>query len=334
MHPILEKIYELLPIDKKQRNNGWIYFDAVCCEEFGNENKDKKKRGNILFSDDSCTYNCFNCHYTAGFKLGQYMSKKFINLLKWMGTSPKDLNDLLLMVREYNESNTEKTIDKPIVKKREIRQIPSNYKCIQESLYKGEKSKTLQTITNYIYQRNARLMEWTPLYWAENQYNFLIPCKEYNEIVGYSLRSINDDSKSKYIHYIPQGYVFNYDNLLTDRKYEILVEGQTDALSINGVAYLSSTFTPERLKRILPFAEHKELIICPDRDKAGKKIVQQVLDENLPFSIAFPNWIKGIKDCEDAVKKYGRLYTIYSILVSKESNKDLIKMKAMKWFNI
>lgn len=120
---------------------------------------------------------------------------------------------------------------------------------------------------------------------------------------------------------------------MKERKYEILVEGQLDALAINGVAYLSSTLTPDRLKRIQSFANDKELIICPDRDNAGKKIVQQVLDEKLPFSIAFPNWIKGIKDCEEAVQKYGRLYTIYSIIASKESNKDLIKMKSMKWFS-
>lgn len=63
-------------------------------------------------------------------------------------------------------------------------------------------------------------------------------------------------------------------------------------------------------------------------------MVKQLLENDLPFSVAFPNWIKGIKDAEDAVKKYGRLYTIYSILTSKESNKDLIKMKSMKWFNI
>lgn len=334
MHPILEKIYELLPLDKKQRNSGWIYFNAKgCCENYGHEFQDKKHRGNIIFTDNGFTYNCFNCHFSCSFRLGQYFSKKTLQWLKWLEISPKDLNDLLLMVREYNESNTSQTIDKPIIKKREIRQIPSEYKSIQQSLYNNDKSKTLQTVVQYLYQRNSRLLEWSELYWAENRNNFLIPCKEYGEIVGYSLRSLNDNSPSKYLHYIPQGYVFNYDNLLKDRKYEILVEGQLDALAINGVAYLSSTLTPDRLKRIQSFSNDKELIICPDRDNAGKKIVQQVLDENLPFSIAFPNWIKGIKDCEEAVQKYGRLYTIYSIIASKESNKDLIKMKSMKWFS-
>lgn len=333
MHPILETIYNLLPPEKKQRNNKWIAFNAPCCEEYGHENPDKKSRGNMLFTDDSCVYNCFNCHYTTGFKVGQYMSKKFTDLLYWMGASSKEINDLRLMIREYNESNTSGIIQKEIVKKREIRKIPKNYKSIQESLCEGEKSKTFQKIVQYIYQRNPRLLEWSTLYWAEKNESFLIECKEYDETVGYSLRSIDDNSKSKYLHYIPYGYVYNFDNLLKDRKYEILVEGELDAQAIDGIAYLGSTLTDDRLKRLIPFVNDKELIICPDRDNAGKKIVDQVLEQDLPFSIAFPNWDRGIKDSEEAVKKYGRLYTIYTILNSKEKDKALIKMNATKWFN-
>lgn len=335
MNKILEYIYNLLPADKKQRNNGWIYFNAQgCCENYGHEHSDTKHRGNILFTDDGFVYSCFNCHYACGFTLGQYLSKKTYQWIKWLGASQQELNDLLSMIREYNESNNDKKEEnnQPIIK-REIRPLPNNYKSINESFNNGESSLSFNNVYRYFQYRNPRLLEFNNYMWAEGQNNFLIPCYEYGNIVGYSLRSLNDESKSKYIHYIPQGYVYNYDNFQKERKYQILVEGELDADSINGIAYLSSTITPERLKRILPFANYQELIICPDRDKSGQKIVKQVLDENLPFSIAFPNWVKGIKDCEEAVKKYGRLYTIYSILSSKESNKDLIKMKSMKWFS-
>jgi hypothetical protein len=135
------------------------------------------------------------------------------------------------------------------------------------------------------------------------------------------------------MHFVPQGYVFNYDNLYLPRQYEIITEGQLDALSINCLSILSNEFTQDRLRRIMPFIDNKEIIIMPDRDKAGKKMVDQLLEEDLPFSVAFPNWEKGIKDCFDAVKKYGRLYTIYTILTSKESDKGLIKLKSMKWFS-
>lgn len=332
MHPILETIYNILPVDKRQRNNGWIFFNCPSC--YHTENPDSKHRGNIIFSDDSFAYQCFNCKFTCRFKLGGFLSKDVITWLKDLGASDKEINNLRSMVQEYNDSHSENPSEtKVVIKKREIRGLPENYKSIRESLVKGEKHPSLLKVMEYITQRNPRLLGWTDLMWAEGQYNFLIPNYEYGNVVGYSLRKLTDETDNKYIHFIPSGYIFNYDNLLKDRKYEIICEGQTDALAINGVSMLSNIFTPDRLKRILPFTKDKEIILLPDRDKSGRKMVKQVIDENLPFSVAFPNWIKGVKDAEEAVKKYGRLYTIYSILTSKESNKDLIKMKSMKWFS-
>jgi 5S rRNA maturation endonuclease (ribonuclease M5) len=332
MHPILETIYNILPVDKRQRNNGWIFFNCPSC--YHTENPDSKHRGNIIFSDDSFAYQCFNCKFTCRFKLGGFLSKDVITWLKDLGASDKEINNLRSMVQEYNDSHSDSPSEtKVVIKKREIRGLPENYKSIRESLVKGEKHPSLLKVMEYITQRNPRLLGWTDLMWAEGQYNFLIPNYEYGNVVGYSLRKLTDETDNKYIHFIPSGYIFNYDNLLKDRKYEIICEGQTDALAINGVSMLSNIFTPDRLKRILPFTKDKEIILLPDRDKSGRKMVKQVIDENLPFSVAFPNWIKGVKDAEEAVKKYGRLYTIYSILTSKESNKDLIKMKSMKWFS-
>ena len=259
--------------------------------------------------------------------------ENIINWLKDLGATTKDIQKFYSLFNEFQENNSHTPLT-PKIQKREIRSLPSNYKSIKESLVKGENNPSLHNVMRYITERNPRLLGWTDLMWAENQHNFLIPCYEYGEVVGYSLRKLTDETNNKYIHYIPHGYIFNYDNLLKDRKYEIICEGQSDALAINGVSILSNIFTPDRLKKILPFTKDKEIILLPDRDKSGKKMIQQVLDENLPFSVAFPNWEKGIKDAEEAVKKYGRLYTIYSIISSKESNKDIIKMKSMKWFNI
>ena len=63
-------------------------------------------------------------------------------------------------------------------------------------------------------------------------------------------------------------------------------------------------------------------------------MVKQVIDEKLPFSVSFPNWSRGIKDVEEAVRKYGRLYTIYNILQNREKDKRKIELNALKWFNV
>ena len=43
-------------------------------------------------------------------------------------------------------------------------------------------------------------------------------------------------------------------------------------------------------------------------------------------------WGEDVKDVNDAVKKYGRIYTLWSIVTSKESNSLKIQLKAKKWF--
>ena len=59
-------------------------------------------------------------------------------------------------------------------------------------------------------------------------------------------------------------------------------------------------------------------------------MVDQALE--LGWSVAFPEWADGIKDVNDAVKHYGRLYTLYSIINSKESNNLKIQLRMRKWF--
>lgn len=332
MHEILEYIYDLLPADKKQRSNGWIYFNCPSC--YHTENSDSKKRGNILFTDDGFVYQCFNCKFKTGFHLGLSLNKKNLQWLDDLGATSEQIKTLKKMIKEYNDQcNDESSEQKIVYRPRTIRKIPEMYESINESLKNKVDSPTLTKVMNYIVQRNPHLLEWTDLMWAEGQNHFLIPCYEFGEVVGYTLRSLDDYAKNKYIHYTPEGYVHNFDSLLKERKYNILCEGDLDALAVDGIGILSSEFTPERLKRILTYNNGQELIVCPDRDKAGAKLVKQILDEDLPFSVSFPNWSRGIKDVEEATRKYGRLYTIYTIISMKEKDKQKIKFEALKWFN-
>jgi hypothetical protein len=48
--------------------------------------------------------------------------------------------------------------------------------------------------------------------------------------------------------------------------------------------------------------------------------------------VSFPEWGEDIKDVNDAVKKYGRIYTLWSIINSKESNSLKIQLRMKKWF--
>ena len=326
MNKVQEYIYNILP--RTKRRGDWYCFSCPSCMRFGEKRPDQKSRGGIRFDGDGIVYNCFNCKMTWGWTAGNHMSRKMKMFLDDMGLSPQQFMELNALINEYLDTSVEK---KEPAKLRIIRDIPENYKSIKDSLKNGENSKLFCKIFNYINNRNPDLLEWEDLMWCDDQENFLIPCYEYGRIVGYSLRSLNDMSPSKYIHYTPSGYIYGIDNMQEDRKYNILTEGELDALAIKGSALLSNAFTKDKLKRVLEAKGNSEIIILPDRDNAGKKIVEQVITENLPFSVSFPNWGDGVKDAFDAVKKYGRLYTIYMIIKNKETDKMKIKMKLGKW---
>jgi hypothetical protein len=45
-----------------------------------------------------------------------------------------------------------------------------------------------------------------------------------------------------------------------------------------------------------------------------------------------PEWSQDIKDVSEAVNKYGRLYTLYSIVNGAEESALKIKLRQKKWF--
>ena len=74
----------------------------------------------------------------------------------------------------------------------------------------------------------------------------------------------------------------------------------------------------------------KDIIVVPDRDKAGSKLVERAIE--LGWGVSMPEWSQEVNDIGDAVDKYGRLYTLYSIANSTETSTLKIRLKAKKWF--
>ena len=52
------------------------------------------------------------------------------------------------------------------------------------------------------------------------------------------------------------------------------------------------------------------------------------------WSVSLPPWASEIKDVADAVKKYGKIYTLSSILHYRESNKIKIELLKKKLENL
>ena len=70
-------------------------------------------------------------------------------------------------------------------------------------------------------------------------------------------------------------------------------------------------------------------VVVPDRDKDGLRTIEQALA--LKWKVSLPDWHPDIKDSNDAIRKYGRLWTIRSIFAGVESNELKTRLRMKQW---
>jgi hypothetical protein len=300
-------IMSYLPPKRKKSSSGWISFNAVCCT-YNSESVDTRGRGGVLLEQEhDWRYHCFNCNYNAGFTLGHPVSYKTRKLLGWLGVSKVDVDWLNLESLRHRSINDvlddrNKVITANI--KFDAVSLPSNARLIDE---------TDTVFIDYLKTRGLEYEQYsfmiTPNDKGRYANRIIIPYTNKGKNVGYTSRFI-DNKTPKYINEQQPGYIFGLDFQKPNWKYVIVVEGVLDAISIEGVAVLHNKISDEQMLQLKQL--YREVIVVPDQDKAGLKLIDKALEHG--FSVSVPLWDDYIKDVNDAVTKYGRITTILDII--------------------
>jgi DNA primase len=127
----------------------------------------------------------------------------------------------------------------------------------------------------------------------------------------------------KYIQDIQPGYVFGTDLQGANWQHVIVVEGVFDALSISGLAVLHADINEAQARLIRSLG--REVIVVPDQDAAGMKLVDRAIE--LGWSVSIPEWPADVKDVNDAVIRWGRVATLITILQSRETSRIKIEFR-------
>jgi hypothetical protein len=300
---------------RKTNSSGWVSFDAPCCVHNG-ETPDRKQRGGFKFSSDTdWSYHCFNCGYTASFTLGYPVSYKAQRLLKWMGVPEIEVQRLTLESLKHKDVNQ-------LLRERREEEIQVNFPAVDLPVTARLIEDTDIELLEYL--RNRSIDPWAYPYMVDSDQSrpgVLIPYTYNNKIVGHTTRFL-DDRRPKYLHEQPQGYVFGVDNQHDNWQFVIVVEGQFDALSIDGVAVTTNRISDIQASVLRKL--NREVVIVPDHDQAGLALVDDAVKYG--FSVSIPNWDPAVKDVNDAVKRYGKLATLISIIENKNSSKIKIEL--------
>jgi len=325
MSVVTETVLTYLPPKRKTTPSGWTSFNAPCCHHNGTT-VDTRSRGGLISNPDGVSYHCFNCGYKASWQQGRNLSFKMRKLLQWLNAPDDVINKLALTVMQENEGMqvTQQLVEVPV-----FNTVPLPEDAIKVSDIKDFDKHSL-AILEYMASRNLQVDD-TTYYWSPSlgyRDRLIIPFYYENRIVGWTGRSVNPDKKPKYLSEQQPGYVFNLDEQRPQKVFTIVCEGPIDALYIDGVALLGSEAKDQQ--SLLINRLNKDVILVPDRDQAGSKLVEQAID--LGWGVSMPNWENDITDIGEAVQRYGRIFTLHSIASCAETSPLKIRLGAKKWF--
>ena len=332
MNLIQNTILNSLPANKKKTPSGWISFNAPCCI-YNGETQDKKKRGGIMAgADGTISYHCFNCGYKASYVIGRKLTQKMRTFMDYIGIADNTIKKLAIEAMRHEEGDIK--YEKKKFVNFHKKQMPKNTHSLDVWLEKyvakdltAPQYNKIDNLLNYLKVRGIDPTWYDFMYSPDIYFNFnqrlIIPFYWHGDIVGYTGRLFEAVEKVKYVTDVQPGYVFNMDVQDWTRKFIIVTEGPFDAITVSGVSILGSEIND--IQRELIDGLTRKIIVVPDRDKPGEKLVNQAIE--FGWSVAFPEWDKTVEDVADAVLKYGRLFTIQSILKSTESSKLKIDLK-------
>lgn len=316
-------ILSILPGKKKLTHSGWHSFNAVCCHHLGHK-PDKRSRGGIKFDGSTnWSMHCFNCGYKCNFVLGRSLSAKTRNLLKWCGVDETQIQRWSL------ESLQQRDIIDTIQTKKKEKKIKFKDHELPEGELLDIQNPLHKVYAEYLSDRKIDTMLYpflvTPNEPGRMGNRVIIPYTYKNKIVGHTSRFL-DNRIPKYLNEQQPGYVFNID--IQDPSWQvcILTEGIFDALSIDGVAVMHDDISNEQAQLLSTL--NKQIVVVPDYDKAGMKLVDRALE--LGYSVSLPTWENDIKDVNDAVKRYGKLPTLLTILQHATNSKIKLEIQRKK----
>jgi hypothetical protein len=218
------------------------------------------------------------------------------------------------------ESLKHKSIEGLLVERQEVINKLQNIEFEDRDL--PAETQQLNELAKEYLQKRCVPLDYPFLYKTMPRRGIVIPFTHNNQVVGHTTRFL-DDKTPRYIQDIQPGYVFGTDLQHDSWQVAIVVEGVFDALSINGLAVLHAEINDAQVRLIRSLG--REVIVVPDQDEAGMKLVDRAVE--LGWGVSMPEWPAGVKDVNDAVICMGKLGCLITIMQARETSRIKIELR-------
>lgn len=339
---VWNKLVNALPGRRKTSNNNFINICCPMCTRRG-ETQDKKFRCGIKHDSKGIGIHCFNCGIKTRWMVGTPMGKSFKEFLESVGLTTMEIKKLSFHAVEVSRILSQSDILPPslyFTPSFNTTTLPPEAQTLATWAHNNCVDTDFINAVEYLYSRGNDIATAIDYYWTPNKTDnlnkrIIIPFYFQNNLVGWTARSSVDDLEPRYWTNVPPHFLFNNRVMTLDRKYVIIVEGIFDAIAIDGIATMGAKLSNEQAKWINSCG--KTPILLADRDRTGGKLIEIALHHN--WMVSFPRlaagegrrkdnwWDADVKDAAEATQRYGKLYTLQSIISSATGQKMEIAMK-------
>jgi len=309
-------ILTYLPARRKQTPSGWISFNCPVCD-------DRRARGGLKPSDQGWSYHCFNCSTTASFVLGRSLGYRARRLLAGLHVPEQEID--LLNLESMRHRSVHGILD-------DRARIANQLSAIEfeemDDFPPGSEVITPELVKYWQYLRDRGVPEDFPamttirtdgIHWVRE--HITIPFTYDGRVVGWTARML-DGRAPKFISHTQPGYVFGIDLQPANWQHVLVMEGIFDALSTGGVAVMHNTISDAQARLIRTL--DRAITVVPDQDRAGLELIDRAVE--LGWAVSIPDW-PDCKDANDAVRKYGRLATLLTIMQARETSRVKIELR-------
>ena len=310
LEEVIRQFVSLPPATAK----GWHYVLCKVCNDHGR----KGKRAGFRFEGEKTGYNCFNCGHAATYDpdVHDRISKNMKTVLAAFQIPDTEWQ----LVALKNMERQGKTADAP--KPVSIEPIPL---VLPETFYPlaeaAEDDVWAEIARDHLeYERGIDPNSYPFMLSRRSQDpqdkkwrgRLIIPIYKGETLIYWQGRDLTDKSEQKYLSPPTERdrVLHGYDEIFKETENPLyILEGWFDAFVVDGVAILGNKILDPQVKWLN--RSHRKKVYVPDRKGDGHVAANQAL--GLGWYVSTPN-IGDCKDISDAVKKYGKLYVMKSIV--------------------
>ncbi len=314
-------IKQYINLPPNETGTGWYPILCKVCNDSGR----KGPRAGFKFDNEKVAYHCFNCGHATVYDPTTHkdMPEKMVQVLNDFGVPEDQWKQVLLSGLINRDKGATKSTSTPQFTSIEplVVSLPSHFYPLAEA---APNDKWAEIAKDYL--EHDRAVD-------PNSYRFMlahktgdkvldrwfgriiIPIYKDNQVIFFIGRDLTGKNPKKYLSpsFSKEKVLYGFSELFRQTEEPLyIVEGWFDAHVINGVAILGNEISTAQATWLNK--SYRKKVYIADRQGNGRQTADQALE--LGWSIATPGfntWADEVKDLNDAVKKFGKVYVMKAI---------------------